>query len=119
MRACVRACVVLDPCVLAGENKSAATRIAKLNPKEQVAAMQVFTTVPTRTDLNHDTRSPEERSKADKETNNERNQLFVTANPNERPTQALVREWLKNLKATEREGKVTGLALARVRYASA
>ena len=61
----------------------------------------------------------EERSKADKETNNERNQLFVTANPNQRPTQALVREWLKNLKATEREGKVTGLALTpgRVRYA--
>ena len=115
----VRACVVLDPCVLAGGGKSAAKRIAKLNPKEQVAAMKVFTNVPTPTALNHDSRTPEERSKADKETNNERNQLFVQANPNKRPTQLLVREWLKSLKPTETEGKVKGLALARLRRDSA
>ena len=115
----VRACVVLDPCVLAGEEKSAARRIAKLGTNDREAAMGVFTHVPTPTALNHDSRSKEERSKADKETNNERNQLFVQANPNERPTQARVREWLKSLKPTETEGKVKGLDLARLRRDSA
>jgi hypothetical protein len=112
---CVRACVVLDPCVLAAQNNSAATRIAKLNPKEQVAAMKVFTTASTRTAENHDIRSPEARSKDDKETSNERIELFVQANPNQRPTQANVRKWLKSLEPTKTEGKVKGLALARLR----
>ncbi len=119
MCVCVRACVVLDPCVLAGENKSAATRIAKLNPKEQVAAMKVFTTARTPTAQNRDSRTPEARSKADKETGNERNELFEKANPGKHPTQASVRKWLKDLEPTESEGKVTGLVLARLRYASA
>ena len=76
--ACVRACVVLDPCVLVGEGKSAARRIAKLDPNACVAAMNVFTHVPTPTALNHDSRTKEERSKADEETNRERIDLFAT-----------------------------------------
>ena len=102
----VRACVVLDPCVLAGENKSAATRIAKLNPKEQVAAMKVFTTVPTPTALNHDSRSKEERSKADEESNKERVDLFVKAHGTRPASIAKAKEWIRNLKPTENEGKV-------------
>ena len=114
---CVRACVVLDPCVLAGEGKSAARKIAKLDPKERVAAMKVFRRVPTTTALNHDSRTKEERGKADEETNKERVDLFVKANPTEPRTIAKAKEWIRNLKPTKNEGKVKGLDLARLRYA--
>ena len=113
----VRACVVLDPCVLAGEGKSAAKMIARLDPIEREAAMEVFTRVPTPTALNHDSRSPEERSKADKETNKERIDLFVKAHGYRPASIPKAREWIRNLKPTENEGKVKGLDLARLRYA--
>ena len=113
----VRACVVLDPCVLAGESSSAATRIAKLDPKEQEAAMEVFRRVPTRNALNHETRSQVERSKADEETNKERIDLYVKAHGYRPASIAKAKEWIRGLKATENEGKVTGLDLARLRYA--
>ena len=113
----VRACVVLDPCVLAGEASSAATRIAKLDTKDRGAAMAVFTHVPTRTALNHETRSKEEKSKADEETNKERIDLYVKAHGYRPASIAKAKEWIRGLKATENEGKVTGLDLARLRYA--
>ena len=117
MRACVRACVVLDPCVLVGEGTSAARRIAKLDPTTRVAAMNVFTRVPTPTALNHDSRTKEEKSKADEETNRERIGLYAKANSTQPPSIAKAKEWIRNLKPTENEGKVKGLDLARLRYA--
>ena len=113
----VRAYVVLDPCVLAGESRSAAKRIDKLDPKEREAAMEVFRRVPTPTALNHDSRTKEERSKADKETNKLRIDLFVKAHGYRPASIAKAKEWIRGLKATENEGKVTGLDLARLRYA--
>ena len=112
----VRACVVLDPCVLAGEESSAARRIAKLDTNDRATAMGVFTHVPTRTTLNHETRSKEEKSKADKETNQERIDLYVKAHG--RPTSIKeAKKWIRNLTPTENEGNVKGLDLARLRYA--
>ena len=116
---CVRACVVLDPCVLAGEEKSAARRIAKLGTNDREAAMGVFTHVPTPTALNHDSRTKEERSKADEETNKLRIDLFVKAHGYRPASIAKAKEWIQGLKPTENEGKVKGLDLARLRYASA
>ena len=113
----VRACVVLDPCVLAGESSSAARRIAKLDTKDRVAAMEDFTRVPTPTPRNHDSRSKKERSKADEETNKERIDLYVKAHGTRPASIAKAREWIQGLKPTENEGKVTGLNLARLRYA--
>ncbi len=117
----VRACVVLDPCVLAGrssgEEKSAARRIARLDTIEREAAMEVFTRVPTPTALNHDSRSKEERSKADEETNKERIDLYVKAHSTQPAGIAQAKEWIRNLRPTENEGKVKGLDLARLRYA--
>ena len=113
----VRVCVVLDPCVLAGEASSAATRIAKLDPKEQEAAMEVFRRVPTRNAVNHETRSKEEKSKADEETNRERIELYVKAHDTRPAGIEEAKKWIRNLKPTENEGKVTGLNLARLRYA--
>ena len=114
----MRACVVLDPCVLAGEGTSAAKKIDKLDPKEREAAMEVFRRVPTRTALNHETRTKEEslRSKADEETNQERIDLYVKANPTEPATIAKAKEWIRKLEPTKTEGKVKGLNLARLRY---
>jgi len=114
---CVHECVVLDPCVLAGESSSAARRIAKLDTKDRGAAMAVFTHVPTRTALKHDTRSKEERSKADEETNNERVDLYVKAHGYRPASIAKAKEWIRGLTPTKNEGKVTGLDLARLRYA--
>ncbi len=113
----VRACVVFDPCVLAGESSSAARRIAKLDTKDRGAAMAVFTHVPTRTALKHDTRSKEEKSKADKETNQERIDLYVKAHGTQPASIAEAKKWIRGLKPTKNEGKVTGLDLARLRYA--
>ena len=113
----VRACVVLDPCVLAGEGTSAAKMIDKLDPKEQEDAMEVFTHVPTRTALKHDTRTKEEKSKADEESNKERVELFVKAHGYRPASIAKAKEWIQGLKPTENEGKVKGLNLARLRYA--
>ena len=112
----VRACVVLDPCVLAGEEKSAARRIAKLGTNDREAAMGVFTHVPTPTALNHDSRSKEERSKADEESNKERVELFVKAHGYRPASITKAKEWIRGLKPTKNEGKVTGLDLARLRY---
>jgi hypothetical protein len=112
--------VVVDQCVLAGEGKSgktAATRIANLEPNAREAAMQVFTHVPTPTALNHESRTKEEKAKADEETNKERIDLFVKANPNRPRKIALAKEWIRSLEPTEIEGGVTGLALARLRFA--
>ncbi len=113
----VRACVVLDPCVLAGENRSAAKMIAKLDPKEQEAAMEAYTRVPILTARNRDPRSKEERSKADEETNKERIELYVKAHGTRPAGIAEAKKWIRNLKPTENEGKVKGLDLARLRYA--
>ncbi len=113
----VRACVVLDPCVLAGEGKSAAKMIDKLGPKEREAAMKDFTRVRTPTALNRDSRSKEERGKADEETNKERVDLFVKANPTQPRSIAKAKEWIRKLKPTKDEGNVKGLNLARLRYA--
>ena len=113
----VRACVVLDPCVLAGEGASAAKMIAKLDPKEQEAAMEVFRRVPTRNALNHETRSKEEKSKADKETNRERIELYVKAHGTRPASVAEAKEWIRGQTPTKNEGKVKGLDLARLRYA--
>jgi hypothetical protein len=110
-------CVVLDPCVLAGEASSAATRIAKLGPKEREDAMKDFTHVPTRTTRNHETRSKEERSKADEETNKERVDLYVKAHGYRPASVAEAKEWIRGLTPTKNEGKVMGLDLARLRYA--
>ena len=115
---CVHACVVLDPCVLAGESSSAARRIAKLDTEDRVAAMEAFTRVPTRTALNHDSRTKEERGKADEETNKERIDLFVKAtNPTQPASIARAKEWIRTLTPTKNEGNVKGLDLARLRYA--
>ena len=114
---CVHACVVLDPCVLAGESSSAARRIAKLDTEDRVAAMEAFTRVPTRTALNRDPRSKEERGKADEETNKERIELYVKAHGTRPAGIAEAKEWIQGLKPTENEGKVKGLNLARLRYA--
>ena len=113
----MRACVVLDPCVLAGESSSAARRIAKLDTKEQEDAMAVFTHVPTRTALKHDTRSKEEKSKADEETNRERIELYVKAHGTRPASIAEAKKWIRGLTPTKNEGKVKGLDLARLRYA--
>ena len=113
---CVHACVVLDPCVLAGESSSAARRIAKLDTEDRVAAMEAFTRVPTRTALNRDPRSKEERGKADEETNKERIDLYVKAHGTRPASIAKAKEWIQGLKPTENEGKVKGLDLARLRY---
>ncbi len=113
----MRVCVVLDPCVLAGEASSAATRIAKLDTEDRVAAMEAFTHVPTRTALNHDSRTKEEKSKADEESNKERVELFVKAHGYRPASIAKAKEWIQGLKPTENEGKVKGLNLARLRYA--
>ena len=113
----VRACVVLDPCVLAGEGTSAAKKIDKLDPKEREAAMEVFRRVPTRTALNHDSRTKEQKSKADEETNKLRIDLYVKANPTQPASIARAKEWIRKLQPTENEGKVKGLDLARLRYA--
>jgi hypothetical protein len=119
---CVRALliyVVVDPCVLAGEGKSgktAARRIANLEPNAREAAMQVFTHVPTRTALNHDTRTKEKRGKDDERTDKERIDLFVRANPGKPRKIAPAKEWIRSLKPTKIEGKVKGLALARLRW---
>ena len=113
----LRACVVLDPCVLAGEGTSAAKKIDKLDPKEREAAMEVFRRVPTPTALNHDSRSKEEKSKAEKKTNKERIDLYVKAHGTRPASLAKAREWLQGLKPTENEGNVKGLDLARLRYA--
>ena len=113
----VRACVVLDPCVLAGEGKSAAKMIARLDPIEREAAMEVFRRVPTPTALNHDSRTKEERSKADKETNKERIDLYVKAHGTRPASVAEAKEWIRGLTPTKNEGKVKGLDLARLRYA--
>ena len=113
----MRACVVLDPCVLAGEESSAARRIAKLDTEDRVAAMEAFTRVPTRTALNRDPRSKEERGKADEETNKERIELYVKAHGTRPASIAEAKEWIQGLKPTENEGKVKGLNLARLRYA--
>ena len=114
---CVHACVVLDPCVLAGEESSAARRIAKLDTKEQEDAMEVFRRVPIPNALNHETRSKEEKSKAEEKTNRERIELYVKAHGTRPASIAKAKEWIRGLKATENEGKVTGLDLARLRYA--
>ena len=113
----VRACVVLDPCVLAGEGTSAAKMIAKLDPKEQEAAMEVFRRVPTRNALNHETRSKEEKSKADEETNRERIELYVKAHGTRPASIAEAKKWIRGLTPTKKEGNVKGLNLARLRYA--
>ena len=113
----VRACVVLDPCVLAGEESSAARRIARLDTNDRATAMGVFTHVPTRTTLNHDIRSKKERSKADAETNKERIDLYVKAHGTQPASIAEAKKWIRLMKPTENEGNVTGLDLARLRYA--
>ena len=113
----MRACVVLDPCVLAGEGKSAAKMIARLDPIEREAAMEVFTHVPSRTALNHDSRSKEERSKADEKTNKERIDLYVKAHSTQPAGIAEAKAWIRGLMPTENEGNVKGLDLARLRYA--
>ncbi len=79
--------------------------------------MRVFTHVPTRTALNHETRSKEERSKADKETNKERIDLYVKAHGTQPASIAEAKKWIGQMKPTENEGNVTGLDLARLRYA--
>jgi hypothetical protein len=79
--------------------------------------MADFTHVPTRTVLNHETRSKEEKSKADKETNQARIDLYVKAHGYRPASIAKAREWLQGLKPTENEGKVKKLNLARLRYA--
>ncbi len=79
--------------------------------------MEVFTHVPTQTALNHETRSKEEKSKADKETNQERIDLYVKAHGTRPAGIEEAKKWIRGLKATENEGKVTGLNLARLRYA--
>jgi hypothetical protein len=91
--------------------------IAKLDPKEQEAAMEVFRRVPTRTDLNHDSRTKEERGKADEETNKERIDLYVKAHGYRPASIAEAKKWIRTLMPTKNEGKVKGLALARLRYA--
>jgi hypothetical protein len=103
--------------VLAGEGKSAAKMIARLDPIEREAAMEVFTHVPTPTALNHDSRSKEEKSKADAETNKERIDLYVKAHGTQPASIAEAKKWIRGLKPTKNEGKVTGLNLARLRYA--
>jgi hypothetical protein len=108
--------------VLAGESSSAARRIAKLDTEGRVAAMEAFTRVPrrvpTRTALNHDSRTKEERGKADEETNKERIDLFVKAtNPTQPASIARAKEWIRTLTPTKNEGNVKGLDLARLRYA--
>ena len=95
----------------------AARRIAKLDTKDRVAAIEALTRVPTRTALNHDSRTKEERSKADKETNKERIDLYVKAHGTRPASIAEAKEWIQGLKPTENEGKVKGLDLARLRYA--
>ena len=79
--------------------------------------MGVFTHVPTPTALNHDSRTKEERSKADEETNKERIDLYVKANSTQPASIAKAKEWIRDLKPTKNEGKVKGLDLARLRYA--
>ncbi len=113
----VRACVVLDPCVLAGEGSSAARRIAKLDTEDQVAAMEAFTRVPIPTTRNHDSRSKEEKSEADAETNKERIDLYMKAHGTRPASIVEAKKWIRTLKPTENEGKVKGLNLARLRYA--
>ncbi len=114
----MRACVVLDPCVLAGKESSAARRIAKLDTEEdRLAAMEAYTRVPIRTARRQDSRSKEERSKADEETNKERIELYVKAHGTRPAGIAEAKEWIQGLKPTENEGKVKGLNLARLRYA--
>ena len=78
--------------------------------------MRVFTHVPTRTTLNHETRSKEEKSKADQETNKERIDLYVKANPTLPRSIAEAKKWIRNLTPTKKEGNVKGLDLARLRY---
>ncbi len=79
--------------------------------------MEVFTHVPTRTALKHDTRTKEEKSKADEESNQERVDLYLKAHGYRPASIAEAKEWIRGLKATENEGKVKGLNLARLRYA--
>ena len=78
--------------------------------------MRVFTHVPTRTDLNHETRSKEERSKADKKTDEERIDLYVKAHGTRPASIAEAKKWIRGLTPTKNEGKVKGLDLARLRY---
>ncbi len=113
----VRACVVLDPCVLAGKESSAARRIAKLDTEDQVAAMEAYTRAPILTARNCDPRSKEEKSKHEEKTNKERIELYVKAHGTRPASIAEAKEWIQGLKPTENEGKVKGLNLARLRYA--